>query len=188
MHDAHIHLAMEPLKSNLNEIVEKFKIAGGKYILTQATESNDFDENNEIANRFKETVHLALGLHPTTFEENTIEKSIFDNISLIAKKEMDDFEKIFLDNLNNPILKAIGETGLDYFQMTLNKEINEDIKEEIIGVQNLSFKKQLELALKHNFPLSIHARDINGQNRCVKDVLTTVAKEGRGLLRGCFHS
>jgi Tat protein secretion system quality control protein TatD with DNase activity len=45
-------------KSNINEIVEKFVSFGGKYILTQGTESGDFQESIDIAKQFNQTVHL----------------------------------------------------------------------------------------------------------------------------------
>ena len=188
MHDAHIHLAMEPLKSNLSEIMERFLSAGGKYVLTQGTESIDFNDSIEIANSYKQNIHLALGLHPTIFEENTVYRGIFKNLTQKVQKERDRFEETFNKNLSNKNLKAVGETGLDYFQMSLNKEITRENKEELIQIQKNSFKRHLQLALENNLPLSIHARDINGNKDCVKDVLKLVAQEGKGLLRGCFHS
>ena len=188
MHDAHIHLAMEPLKSNLSEIMERFLSAGGKYILTQATESIDFNDTIEITNSYPENIHLALGLHPTIFEENTVYRRIFKNLTQKVQKEIDKFEETFLKNLKEDSIKALGETGLDYYQMSLNKEITKDNKEELIQIQKDSFRKHLQLALENNLPLSIHARDINGNNDCVEDVLKLIAQEGKGLLRGCFHS
>jgi TatD DNase family protein len=188
MHDAHIHLAMEPLKSNISEIMNTFLSKGGKYVLTQGTESIDFEDTIEIANKYKKNVHLALGLHPTIFEENTVYRGVFKNLTQKVQKEIDKFEETFLKNLSNKSLKAIGETGLDYYQMSLNKEIKGDVKKELIQIQKDSFKKHLQLALKNNLALSIHARDINGNDQCLKDVLELVAKEGRGLLKGCFHS
>ncbi len=188
MHDAHIHLAMEPLKSNLPKIIHNFLSAGGKYILTQTTESTDFTDTTEIVNQYKKTIHLALGLHPTIYEENSIQRGAFKNLSKIAERELKSFEKILLANLDSPNLKAIGETGLDYYQMSLNKEIKEVQREELVEIQKDSFRRHLQLALENNLPLSVHARDVNGKNDCAKDTLKLIAQEGRGLLRGCFHS
>jgi len=36
--------------------------------------------------------------------------------------------------------------------------------------------------------MSIHARDMNGYTECLEDVLRIVAQEGRGQLKGSFHS
>jgi Tat protein secretion system quality control protein TatD with DNase activity len=72
--------------------------------------------------------------------------------------------------------------------MNLNKNLNDDVKEKLITIQKESFKRHLQLALENNLALSVHARDINGKDRCVKDVIQLIAQEGKGLLRGCFHS
>ncbi len=49
MHDSHIHLAMEPLKSNSDEVIHRFIQEGGKHILTQGTDIVDFDDNFQLA-------------------------------------------------------------------------------------------------------------------------------------------
>ena len=75
MHDSHIHLNLEPLNRNLSEIVEKFVSDEGKYILTQSTDNIDIQETLDIASKYPDIIDVALGLHPTIFEEITI--SIF---------------------------------------------------------------------------------------------------------------
>ena len=42
-------MAMEPLKSNVQEIIRAFLNDGGKHILTQGTDIADFNENFEVA-------------------------------------------------------------------------------------------------------------------------------------------
>jgi TatD DNase family protein len=176
---------MEPLKSNLPEIMEKFLSAGGKYILTQGTDIVDFNDSIEIAQNYN-NIHLALGLHPTIFEENTIHKDKEEKILETSEKLIKKFKEAFSKNLSS--LTAVGETGLDYYQISLNKNLDTDTKEQLKEVQRESFKQHLKLAVENELPLSIHARDINGNDECVKDVLKLIAKKGRGLLRGCFHS
>lgn len=185
MHDAHIHLAMEPLKSNLPEIMETFLSAGGKYILTQGTDVVDFNDTIEIAQNYNK-IHLALGLHPTIFEENTIHKGKEEKILEISERLIEKFKDAFSRNLSN--LTAVGETGLDYYQIDLNKNLDTNTKEKLKEVQKESFREHLRLAVENELPLSIHARDINDNDGCVRDVLKLVAQEGRGLLKGCFHS
>lgn len=188
MHDSHIHLAVEPLKSNVSAIMEKFLSAGGKYILTQATERSDYEDSIRIAEQYSNIVHLALGTHPTIFEEATVLNGIENNITQRAHKEIAHFDEVLKKNLENPNLKAIGETGLDYYQINFNKSISKKQKEELIEIQRESFKEHIKKAIENDLPMSIHARDINGSNQCINDVLNIVAKEGRGILKGCFHS
>lgn len=186
MHDSHIHLALEPLKSNISDVVNSFIKDNGIYILTQGTDLLDFNETLEIGLKYNQTVQVALGLHPTYFEESTIQKGYFKNLYEKSLKHLDEFESLV--RTNHKLISAIGETGLDYHQLSLNKTISADIKAQIIEIQKLGFRKQLNLAKEYNLPLSIHARDENGSSRCVQDVIQIVAEEGRGLLRGSFHS
>lgn len=186
MHDAHIHLAMEPLKSNLPKIIDTFLEKGGKYILTQSTDLEDIESSLEIGVQYKNTVGVALGLHPTFFQENTIDKGDSNNIYEKSRKLLNNFFTILEKSL--PQITAIGETGLDYYQIELQKDLSPEIKRKIKEIQKESFRKHIQIAVANNLPLSIHARDINGSNECVEDVVGIVATEGKGLARGCFHS
>lgn len=186
MHDSHIHLALEPLKSNVEEIIQEFVSDNGKYILTQGTDIIDFEDTLKIAKDHGKTIQVALGLHPTFFEEQTINRGVFKNLTEKTQKYLDKFENILSKNIDK--ISAIGETGLDYYQNTFDKSIDQNLIEEIKEIQKISFKKHIQLAIQHKLPLSIHARDIASSNECVKDTLKIVAEEGRGLLTGSFHS
>jgi len=186
MHDAHIHLAMEPLKSDLPRIIDTFLEKGGKHTLTQSTDLEDIDISLEIGKQYPNIINVALGLHPTFFQENTVEKGNENNIYEESQKLLTKFVTILEKNLPN--ISAIGETGLDYYQIGLQEDLDPRIREEIKGIQKESFKKHVQIAVENNLPLSIHARDLNGSNECVEDVINIVAKEGKGLARGCFHS
>ena len=186
MHDAHIHLAMEPLKSNLAKIIDTFLEKGGKYILTQSTDLEDINTSLKIGEQYPNIIGAALGLHPTFFEENTIEKGNSNNVYENSKKLLNKFETTLKKNI--PQITAIGETGLDYYQIGLQKDLAPDVKKEIKDIQKESFRRHVQIAVENNLPLSIHARDINGSNECVEDVIRIVAKEGKCLARGCFHS
>lgn len=186
MHDAHIHLAMEPLKSNLPQIIDTFLEKGGKYILTQSTDLEDIETSLEIGEQYPNTIGVALGLHPTFFEENTIEKGNNTNVYEESKKLLTKFVNILEKKI--PYITAIGESGLDYYQIGLQKDLASEVKKEIKDIQKESFRKHVQIAIENNLPLSIHVRDINGSNECVEDVIGIVAEEGKGLARGCFHS
>jgi len=177
---------MEPLKSNFPKIIDTFLEKGGKYILTQSTDLEDIDTSLELGKQYPNTIGVALGLHPTFFEENTVDKGRIDNVYNEGKKLLTKFVTILEKKI--PSITAIGETGLDYYQIDLQKDISPELKKEIKDIQKESFRKHVQIAVENNLPLSIHARDINGKNECVEDVITIVAEEGKGLARGCFHS
>ncbi|HOT61008.1 MAG TPA: TatD family hydrolase [Candidatus Dojkabacteria bacterium] len=186
MHDSHIHLNLCPLQENIEQIINDFQKENGKHILTQSTDLLDYRENLDISKRYSDIVQLALGLHPTVFEEYTVQRNIFKDIQKKSLKMIADFEDIFEKNIL--AISAVGETGLDYYQFNNDQTVDEDIKEELCEIQEMSFTKHIQLALKHNLPMSIHARDMNGSTECLEDVLRIVAQEGRGQLKGSFHS
>ncbi|HKM19939.1 MAG TPA: TatD family hydrolase [Candidatus Dojkabacteria bacterium] len=190
MHDSHIHMAMEPLKTNLDEIVRDFVNEGGKHILTQGTDMLDFDDNFKIAKRANliqnNVMQVAIGLHPTYFEEVTVQRDLEDNIYEKSQKERKKFIEIF--NKNKEEISAIGECGLDYYQFSINQTYSDDTKEQLKEVQKLMLQEEIHLALENSLPLSIHARDQMGSNECIDDTIRIVAEEGKGLLQGSFHS
>jgi len=186
MHDSHIHLNLCPLQENIEQVINDFQKENGKHILTQSTDLLDYRENLDISKRYSDIVQLALGLHPTVFEEYTVQRNIFKDIQKKSLKMIADFEDIFEKNIL--AISAVGETGLDYYQFNNDQTVDEDIKEELCEIQEMSFTKHIQLALKHNLPMSIHARDMNGSTECLEDVLRIVAQEGRGQLKGSFHS
>ena len=95
----------------------------------------------------------AIGIHPDEIHDN------FDN-----------FEKLFLSNLENKKLVAIGEIGLDYFHNKDNK--NEQIK---------LLENQLSLAQKYDYPVIIHSRESTG------DMISILKKYNvRGVIH-CFN-
>lgn len=184
MHDSHIHLTMEPLSSSIEGIVKTFKDAGGKYILTQGTEQSDWERNINIGKAYPSTIQCAIGIHPTRFEELSIlkGKDIYDTYT----KEMQKYEEFFRQHID--WISAIGECGLDYYQFDLNTTYTDDHKEDLKEIQKIAFRRQLQLAKEFNLPVSIHARESNEDEECIRDTLRIVAEEGNGMLRGSFHS
>lgn len=190
MHDSHIHMALEPLKTNQDEIVKNYIAEGGKYILTQGTDILDFDDNFKIAKRANNIkpnlMQVAIGLHPTYFEEVTVQRDLHENIYEKSQKEIKKFIEIFEKYKDE--ISAIGECGLDYYQFALNQTYTEDIKEQLKEVQKMMLREEIKLALENGLPLSLHSRDIMGSSQCMEDIIRIVAEEGRGLLKGSFHS
>jgi len=186
MHDSHIHLNLSPLCNNIPEIVNNFVIQNGKHILTQSTDQVDINETIAIAQQFPDIIDVALGLHPTCFEEYTIQKGMTKNIYEYCQKYICDWEKVFEKENSN--VKAIGETGLDYFQFSLNQKITSEQIVMFKEIQKHSFARQITLAKKYDLPLSIHARDVQEQNETVQDSLRLLAEQGKGCVKGSFHS
>ena len=170
--------------------LKKVCIPKHQHILTQGTDMLDFDDNFKIAKRANliqnNVMQVAIGLHPTYFEEVTVQRDLEDNIYEKSQKERKKFIEIF--NKNKEEISAIGECGLDYYQFSINQTYSDDTKEQLKEVQKLMLQEEIHLALENSLPLSIHARDQMGSNECIDDTIRIVAEEGKGLLQGSFHS
>lgn len=188
MHDSHIHLALKPLRDNLQRDTQDFISDGGKHILTQGTDIEDFTDTLEIASKlnkeFGNIVDVALGIHPTVFREVFANANLEDILKLSRKflaRFVETFEK------EKEKLTAVGETGLDYYEM-YNSGIDDDWVSILKDIQKESFKVHIQMARENNLPMSIHARELTGKTDCVNDTLSQIAKTGGGLIKGSFHS
>jgi len=189
MNDSHIHLALKPLNENWKRDTQDFLDLGGKKILTQGTDILDFQETFQLAAKIndefeKDIVEVAIGIHPTVFKEKFFQQNS-DDIYDSSKKFIKRFQEIFEKEKSE--IKAIGETGLDYFEM-YNSKIDEEKIEVLKKIQKESLRIHVRLAKENNLPLSIHARELENSIECVDDVLTILAEEGKGLVGGVFHS
>lgn len=187
MHDSHAHLTIEPISSNLESTIERFKKVGGKHILNVSYDPQSCIEvvkqYHEQKGKFSNTIKIGLGLHPEYFSELSSEEfDIYDR----SRKAISLLEEC-IEN-NKEILSAIGETGLDYFHIFQDSAIQPKQREEMIEAQKLSFRRHLEIALHKDIPLTIHTRDLKGESICTQETLKIVAQVGKGKLRGSFHS
>lgn len=69
-----------------------------------------------------------------------------------------------------------------------NTKVDGELIETLKQVQKESFRVHIKLAKENNLPLSIHARELPDKTDCINDVLELVAKNGKGLVNGSFHS
>ena len=191
MHDSHIHISMSPLKENLETDLNEFIQEGGKKILAQTTDITNYQDTIELydkfSKRFANLIDLALGIHPSRIEEGISKNNLEEtDIFKFTQKQYELFEEVFNKNITK--VKAIGECGLDYYTMEQYYQFSEDEKDQIKEAQRRMFSKLCKLAIKHNLPMSIHARGSENDNSCIKDILLIIAKEGKGALQGSFHS
>ena len=127
--DTHCHITSDDY-DDISLIIEKIKDSGVNKIIVNGT---DMKSNLEVLDLVKkyDIVYGALGFHPTELED-------FQESSLLWLEE----------HINDEKIVALGEVGLDYHYENTDKNI-----------QNIVFKKQLEIAEKYNKPVIIHSRD-----------------------------
>lgn len=128
--DTHNHLFVFDSGRLSNEIL-KAKEVGVIQALVCAGAVEHFEHVIELAH--KHQVGYALGLHPLFITDRWEQ----DVITL---------EKFIADNINDPLLIAVGECGID------------GLEETPLDVQEKVFRSQLKLAKRYGLPLSIHGR------------------------------
>lgn len=158
MIDSHTHLFL--CERPEAEVVASAEEAGVKRMLNVGLDA----ESNELAIAAAgrhESVFATAGCHPT-------EAAGFDDIRAEAIARLAaESEKV----------RAIGETGIDYYRETASR-----------ADQRRSFEAQIDIAREHALPIVIHARDPDGETGAVDDVFEILDSRGDGVrvILHCF--
>ena len=130
MIDSHCHLDLEPIHSNLEEVINRCKSEGLKKILSISTNTQSYNNILKLI-KVDPMIFGTIGIHP---HETSI-----DNM----KKDF-----IIKEFKNNIKIIGVGETGLDFYYE--NSDRNSQIS---------SFINHIEASIKLNCPLIIHSRN-----------------------------
>lgn len=150
--DSHAHLAAPDYKDDIFEVVARAKEAGVYHIITIGAGYGKQSAQAAINLADKtDCISLALGLHPCDSSEK-IETSWLRDIA------------------QHPKVKALGETGLDFYWDKTDPEI-----------QKYNFRVHVEVAREIKLPLVIHSR--NAAEDCINLLIETGARE----VGGVFH-
>ena len=129
MIDTHCHITRNDY-SDIPFLIDKIKNNGINKIIVNGCDMESNWEVLELTKKY-DIVFGAIGFHPTELDS-------FDESNL----------KWLEEHINDDKIVALGEIGLDYHYDNTDKEKEINI-----------FKKQLEIAKKHNKPVIIHSRD-----------------------------
>jgi TatD DNase family protein len=127
--DTHTHLDNEKFLEDVDDVIKRAKEAGVEKFIIPAADPKDLPRAVELAQKYDD-IYFGVGFHPVDIDK-------YD-------------EKLITCFINHPKCVAVGEIGLDYHWVK-EKEQQEKQKEY--------FKKQIELALKHNKPVIVHVRE-----------------------------
>lgn len=127
--DTHCHITRNDY-NNIPFLISKIKDSGISKIIVNGTDMESNIEVLELTRKY-DIVYGAIGFHPTELEN-------FNEDDLMWLEE----------HINDDKIVAVGEIGLDYHYDNTDKD------KEI-----LAFRKQLEIAKKHNKPVIVHSRD-----------------------------
>lgn len=161
MIDSHAHLGS--CKPSAAELLADAKRVGVRRILTIGMDEDSNLEALRLANQHEE-VFAAVGRHPNAAEG-------FDEAAKEAIEELAAAD----------LVRAIGETGLDFYR---------DRSSE--GDQVRAFEAQIGIARRAQLPLIIHVRDSAGPGagRAVADCFELLASEADGIevILHCFSA
>lgn len=149
--DSHCHLDADAFDPDRDEVIRRARSAGVGAQVVPATHAAGWPKLRAVCVR-DQGLFPAYGLHPVFLREHRREH--IEQLGDWVEREQ-------------PV--AIGECGLDYFDDSLDRTI-----------QQLYFDAQLQLARDTDLPLIVHAR------RAVEDVILAIRRVGQ--VRGVVHS
>ncbi len=158
MIDSHTHLFLcEPPEA---EVVAAAEAAGVTRMLNVGLEAVSNEQALAAAGRH-ESVFATVGCHPT-------EAAGFDDARA---------EAIAALAAGNEKVRAIGETGIDYYRESASR-----------ADQRRALEAQVEIARDRGLPIVIHARDPEGETGAVDDVFSILDARADGVpvILHCF--
>lgn len=127
--DVHCHLDSN-YYNDIDKVINNAKKNNVNKLIYNGCNKKSNKEVIKLINKY-DSVYGAVGYHPTELND-------------VNEKDYELLESL----LSNKKIVAIGEIGLDYHYPDTNKE-----------KQKYAFRRQLELAEKHNIPVIVHSRD-----------------------------
>jgi TatD DNase family protein len=159
MIDSHTHLVL--CDGAEAEVVAAAAAAGVGRMLTVGMDAETNPAAIAAAERH-EQVYAAVGRHPN-------EAGGFDDAAVAEIARLGGHEKV----------RAIGETGLDYYRDGAPRED-----------QRRAFAAQIEIARELDLPIVLHARDPEGGSDAVDEIFATLdaRAEGQAVVLHCFSA
>lgn len=148
--DIHAHLDM--LEDPPEEVLRKAQEAGVSKIITIGTEPSDFQYVLDVSAKLYPDVYCTLGVHP--------------HHGTVWSEEVGQFIEA---HLADKTVVAVGEIGLDYYY-----------NQSPVDEQRHAFRRQMEIAEKHQLPVQIHTRDAE------QDTIE-ILRDFKGRVGGVIH-
>lgn len=168
MFDSHVHYDHKRFDCGREELLEQMHENGLEYCLNAAIGFASNESMIKLLGKYA-WVFFAVGIHPNAVEiSDENDQKYLEQLHKLAELE--------------PV-KAIGETGLDYyrFQQIADADLGTTI-EELKERQKKWFCLSLELAKAHQLPLVLHVRGDAHQ-----DALEILDKYGYEGMTGVLH-
>ena len=152
--DTHCHLYLPEFAEDEAVAIDNATIAGVEKILLPNIDSTSWEPMLELIRKYPGTCLPMAGLHPTSVLPETINQELAE-VTL---------------QLETGNYIAVGEIGIDLYWDKTHQ-----------GLQEETFRYQIQLAKKHKLPVAIHVR------KSFDEVWNIIKKEAGSDLRGVFH-
>lgn len=149
--DSHCHLDFPKLRDQLPEVLERMRASRVHQALCISVNLPDWPNVMAVA-RSQPGLWASVGVHPDY--QDTLEPTVDDLVERAA----------------DPLVVAIGETGLDYFRLTGNLEWQRD-----------RFRTHIRAARQASLPLIVHTREAR------EDTLRIMREESAADVGGVLH-
>ncbi|MBS1864132.1 MAG: TatD family hydrolase [Actinobacteria bacterium] len=159
MIDSHTHLFL--CEKPIAELLEAAAAAGVDRMLNVGLDEMTNDEVVAVTET-NEGVYAAVGRHPN-------DAAGFDDVAQAALADLG----------AHPNVRAIGETGLDFYRDTASP-----------ADQRRAFAGQIEVAIDLDLPIVIHARDVDGESAAIDEIFDTLDARAAGatVILHCFSA
>lgn len=151
--DTHAHLNDARFDEDRAQVIQRAKDNGVSLIVNVGYNHETITETIQLAETY-DWIYAAVGWHPN--EAHRCDDQALSRIEELAQ--------------THPKVVAIGETGLDYYRDYASPE-----------VQQIVFRRQIELAKRVKKPLVIHNREAS------HDVVAILQEEGAEQVGGVMH-
>lgn len=166
--DTHAHYNLDPFFPNWKEYWQTAQKSGIEISVIPGADIQTSKRSVEIAQQ-EDGLYAMVGVHP--HEANNFKNT--PELLEVWKNELEDL-------IHHPKVVAVGECGLDYFRLPTGLEEQRTEK----NMQKRLFGIHIQLAKKHNLPLSIHCRDAYTD---LLDTLNHFSKEDGKFPKGVLH-
>jgi len=174
--DTHSHINFQAFNKDRGQVIKRAQ----KNKVAMIVVGSNFKTSRkavEIAKKHEE-IFASIGLHPVHLIEQVFEEGGKKVLCKAEKFDFSAFEELAL----NSDVKAIGETGLDYYHVNPKIPI-----EEQKNLQKQVLIDHINLADKTNLPLILHCRGSKENPKDAYEDLLKIIKKSSKKMRGVMH-
>lgn len=152
--DTHTHLYSEEFDHDRDQMMRRAMNAGISRFFVPSIDSHYTRKMYDLEQHYPGNVFLMMGLHPCYVKPETFEAELAHVETELSRRKF----------------YAVGEIGIDlYWDKTT------------LGIQQLAFKRQIQLAKQHKLAINIHCRE------AFDEIFEVLESERSDSLFGIFH-